>query len=152
MRWLTGLLRGGADELGWDYLLAAVVDELARHAHFGARGEVAFPPALRVELEVPAPGAEVARRFVADPRFDREVGAAVANRCDAPAAALPLRSYAVAEAAAGRVGRSGVSVRAVEQAPPAWQLVIAGGDRDGRALVVPAGAGELVLEIGRAHV
>lgn len=138
MRWLTSLLRGGADELGWDDLIAKVVDELARHAHYGARGEVTFAAALRVELEVPAASAPVARRFVEDPRFDREVGAALANRCDAPAGALPLRSYAVAEG-----GRTRVHAAAL--APPAWQLVVEGGDRSGLALAVPAGQGELVF-------
>lgn len=143
MRWLKGLLRGGADELGWDDLVAKVVDELTRHAHFGARGEVTFAAALRVELEVPAGSVEVVRRFVADPRFDREVGAALANRCDAPAAALPLRTYAVAEGAGAEVG-----LRVVERAAPVWQLAVHGGDRDGQLLTVPAGAGELVFGRG----
>jgi hypothetical protein len=149
MRWLKGLLGGGADELGWDDLIARVVDELARHAHFGARGEVTFASALRVELAVPSASAEVVRRFTADPRFDREVGAALANRCDAPAAALPLRAYAVTEAPAGEGGgEGGLRVLAVEQAPPAWQLEISGGDRDGQTLPVPGGAGELVFGRG----
>jgi hypothetical protein len=145
MRWLHSLLRGGADEVGWDDLLARVVDELAAQAHYGARGEVSFAAALRVELTVPARSVEAARGFVADPRFDREVGAALANRCDAAATALPLREYEVVAGA-----RS--AVRCSEQAPRAWQLVIEGGDLVGRVLAVAGGVGELVFGRGPGGV
>jgi hypothetical protein len=143
MRWLTGLLRGGADELGWDDVLAKVVDALAACAHYGARGEVTFAAAVLVEVAAPAGSVEVVRRFAADPRFDREVGAALSNRCDAAAAALPVREYDVVEAA-----RLSVLVR--ERAPRAWQLVVQGGDLDGRVLAIPAGAGgQAELTFGR---
>lgn len=141
MRWLTGLLRGGADELGWDDVLAKVVDALAAGAHYGARGEVTFAAAVLVEVAAPARSVEVVRRFVADARFDREVGAALSNRCDAAAAALPVREYDVVEAA-----RLSALVR--ERAPRAWQLVVQGGDLDGRVLTLSAG-GPSELTFGR---
>jgi hypothetical protein len=140
MGWLTDLLRGGADELSWDDLTGKVVEALAKCAHYGARGEVRFAPALRATLAVPGTSAAVARGFVADPRFDREVGAALANRCDVAVSALPLREYAIEEAE-----RFGVQV--AELASRAWQLVIEGGDLSGRVVTVPAG-GERVFGRG----
>jgi len=142
MRWLTGLLGGGSDELGWDDVLAKIVDELAAGAQYGARGEVTFAAAVLVEVAAPASGLEVVRRFVADPRFDREVGSALANRCDAAAAALPVREYDVVEAAR-------LSAKVSERAPLAWQLVVQGGDLDGRVLELPAAGGLAEVTFGR---
>jgi hypothetical protein len=142
MRWLTDFLRGGSDDLGWDDVLAKVVDELATGAHYGARGEVTFATAVLVEVAAPGKNLEVVRRFVADPRFDREVGAALANRCDAPAAALPAREYDVVEAAR-------LSARVSARAPRAWQLVVQGGDLHGRVLELPAASGQAELTFGR---
>jgi hypothetical protein len=140
MSWFSDLLRGGTDELSWDDLTGKVVEALAGRAHYGARGEVSFAGALRVELAVPGKSAEVARRFVADPRFDREVGAALANRCDVAVSALPVREYAV-------VDEARMSVRVSELAPRGWQLVVEGGDLDGRVLALPPG-GERVFGRG----
>lgn len=143
MRWfsdlLGGLLRGGAEEVGWDDVMTKVVDALAGAAHWGARGQVTFPPAVLVEVAVPEASVDVVRRFLADARFDREAGAALANRCDVAAEAahvLPQREYDV-------VAASRLAARVREQAPRSWQLVVQGGDLDGKVLSVPAGAGEL---------
>lgn len=137
MGWLTDLLRGGDGELSWDELTGKVVEAVAGHAHYGARGEVSFGAALRVELAVPGKSVEVARGFIGDPRFDREVGAALANRCDVAVSALPVREYEVVES-------SRLAVRVAELAPRAWQLVVEGGDLSGRVLTVAPG-GERVF-------
>ena len=141
MRWLTSLLRGGADELGWEDLLRRVSDALADGATFGARGKRVWPEAVLVELAVPAAHEAAARQFAADPRFDREVAMAVANRCDVAAEEVPPREYAVAV-------RERAAVRVRAQEAPAWELVIEGGDRAGQVLPVPAGAGPWVLGRG----
>ncbi len=141
MGWLTDLLRGDG-ELSWDELTGKVVEALAGHAHYGARGEVSFGAALRVELAVPGKSVEVARGFASDPRFDREVGAALANRCDVAVSALPMREYEVVES-------SRLGVRVAELAPRAWQLVVEGGDLSGRVLTVAPG-GERVFGRGES--
>lgn len=141
MRWLTSLLRGGADELGWDDLLRRAAEALADSATFGARGERVWPEAVEVELGVPPDQQATASRFAADPRFDREVAMAAANRCDVTAAELPQREYTV-------VARERAAVRVRAKEAPAWELLIEGGDRTGRALAVPAGAGPWVLGRG----
>lgn len=150
MRWRSGLLGsllgGGAQEIGWDDLMAQVVDRLAASAQWGARGEVTFPPALLVEVAVPEVNVEVARRFLSDPRFDREAGAALANRCDVAASALPAREYDVVAAKRGVAA----SVLVREQAARSWQLLVQGGDLDGQVLIVPAASsGPRELGFGR---
>lgn len=139
MGWLTRLL-GDADEVGWDDLRARTVDALAALAHHAARGEVVFPADVTVRIAVPARSVVVVRGFAEDPRFDREVGAALANRCDVALAALPRRGYRVEEGE-----RLAVDVH--EEAPRAWELAIEGGDHDGRRVAVPA-AGDVTF--GRA--
>lgn len=141
MRWLTSLLRGGADELGWDDLLKRAAEALADSATFGARGERVWPEAVEIELGVPPDQQATASRFAADPRFDRELAMAVANRCDVAAAELPQREYTV-------VARERAAVRVRAKEAPAWELLIEGGDLTGRALAVPAGAGPWVLGRG----
>lgn len=139
-----GWLRGGSDELGWDDLIRRSVDSIAGLARFGARGRVAFPPQVEVEIAVPADAVELARGFVARPDFDREVGAALANRCDAAPADLPGRRFRVEEG-------SRVAVRAAEAAPASWQLRVEGGDRDGSVFTVPAGRSEIAFGRGDWH-
>lgn len=141
MRWLTSLLRGGADELGWDDLLRRAAEALADSATFGARGERVWPEAVEIELGVPPGQHATASRFAADPRFDREVAMAAANRCDVAAAELPQREYTV-------VARERADVRVRAKEAPAWELLIEGGDRSGHTLAIPAGAGPWVLGRG----
>ena len=141
MGWLTGLFRGGQDEVGWDDLITRTVDRLAALAHAGARGQTVFAAEVHVTLAVPATSVEVVRGFVDDPRFDREVGAALANRTDLPVGELPLRDYAV-------VAGERASVTVAERAPRPWQLAIEGGDLTGQVLALPAGVAELTF--GRA--
>jgi hypothetical protein len=126
LRWL----RGGDDELGWDDLIRRVVAEVAPLGRYGARGRVSFPPDVTVTIAVPAESAAVVRGFVEKPEFDREVQAAVANRCDCAPGDLPLCEYQVAEAEA-------TAVRARESPARPWELLVEGGDRAGQALPRP---------------
>src|SRR5262245_43558713 len=50
--WLSSLLRGGSDELGWDDLVRNVIDAIAAHRRYGPRGEAAFPPHVVVRITV----------------------------------------------------------------------------------------------------
>jgi hypothetical protein len=144
MGWLSDLLRGGSDELGWDDLVRKVTDAVAPLRRHGPRGEVVFPDSVIVRITVPDGGVAVVQGFIDRPDLDREVGAALANRCDVPVEALPIREYVVS--AADRP-----SVSASEGAPRSWQLVVAGGDRDGQAVVTPAGWSELAFGRGTWH-
>ena len=143
MGWLSELFRGGDGEIGWDDLATRIVDKLATLAHYGARGEVVFAAEVCVTLAVPERSVDVVRGFVDDPRFDREIGAALANRSDVAVADLPVREYVVA---AGERPDIGVA----EQAPRPWQLAIEGGDLAGRVISLPAGATELTFGRGDA--
>ncbi len=144
MGWLSDLLRGGEGELGWDDLLRRIVDAIAPLRRFGPRGEHAFPPAVIVRITVPESGAAIVQGFLARPDLDREVGAALANRCDTAVDALPARDYVFS------VGDR-TSITAAEGAPKAWRIAIAGGDRDGTTLDVPAGQPELAFGRGPWH-
>lgn len=144
MSWLSGLLRGGSDELGWEDVVRGIADAIAAHHHHGPRGEPAFPPALVVRITVPERSLAVVEGFVARPELDREVVAAVANRCDVEAAAVPPREYVVS--AADRA-----SITASEGAPRRWRLGIAGGDRDGALLELPPAGAELAFGRGPWH-
>ena len=145
MGWLSGLIKGGSDELGWDDLIRRVVAAIAQLAHDGAKGARVFPPAVIVKLEVAEGSVAVVQGFVDDPRFDREVGAGVANRCDVAATDLPLRSYVVAAA-------DEVAVIAEPGAVPGGlELLIEGGDRAGAVLPLPPGRTELTFGRGEWH-
>lgn len=136
MGWLKGMLRGGDDELGWDDLIRRVVDAIAALRRYGPKGEVAFPDEVIVRITVAEGGLAVIQGFIDRPELDREVGAALANRCDIAVDATPARSY-VASAA------DRTTVTASEGAPKSWRLAIAGGDRDGQTLALPPGWSEL---------
>ena len=141
MSWLGDLLRGGRDEIGWDDLVRRTAEAMADLRLWGPRGEHALPGALAVALSVPEAHVEVVRGFVDDARFDREVGAMLANRIDVPLDQLPPRDYTVA---AGE--RLAIAVTA--QDPQPWRLAIAGGDYDGRTLELAATGSDVVF--GRA--
>ena len=144
MRRLFGWLRGGADELGWDDLVRRVVDAVSELRRFGARGRVAFPPQVEIDIVVAAGAVEVVRGFALRSDFDREVAAALANRTDCALADLPGRAYRVLE------GERAL-VQAREAAPRGWQVRIEGGDRHGRAFAVPAGRAEISFGRGDWH-
>jgi hypothetical protein len=144
MGWLSDLLRGGANELGWDDLVRSVVDEIAKLKRYGARGEVVFPMEVVVRVTVGEGSVDVVQGFVDRPELDREVGAALANRCDVAIDQVPRREYVVSPA-----DRTTVSV--TEGAPKAWQLVIDGGDRSGATLTFPAGWSEAAFGRGEWH-
>ena len=144
MGWLSDLLRGGANELGWDDLVRSVVDELAKLKRYGARGEVVFPMEVVVRVTVGEGSVDVVQGFVDRPELDREVGAALANRCDVAIDQAPRREYVVSPA-----DRTTVSV--TEGAPKAWQLVVDGGDRSGATLTFPAGWAEAAFGRGEWH-
>jgi hypothetical protein len=128
--WLSDLLTGGDGELGWDDLIRRVVDEIAALRRYGARGEVVLPPEVTVRITVGEGSVATVKELVDRPELDREVAAALANRCDVPLEQLPHREYVVSAA-----DRTSVTIS--EAAPRAWQIAIAGGDRDGQALALP---------------
>jgi hypothetical protein len=142
--WLSDLLRGGAGELGWDDLIRRVVDEIARLKRYGARGELVFPSEVVVRITVGEGSASSVQSLVDRPELDREVGAALANRCDVAIDQLPRREYVVSAA-----DRTTVTV--VEGAPQAWQLVVDGGDRAGVTLRLPQGWTEAAFGRGEWH-
>ncbi|HVK82619.1 MAG TPA: hypothetical protein VM513_00860 [Kofleriaceae bacterium] len=144
MSWLSDLLRGGAGELGWDDLIRRVVDEIARLKRYGARGELVFPSEVVVRITVGEGSASSVQSLVDRPELDREVGAALANRCDVAIDQLPRREYVVSAA-----DRTTVTV--VEGAPQAWQLVVDGGDRAGVTLRLPQGWTEAAFGRGEWH-
>lgn len=144
MGWLSDLLRGGADELGWDDLIRRVVDEVARLKRFGARGELVFPMEVVVRITIGEGSVATVQQLVDRPELDREIGAALANRCDVAIDQLPHREYLVS--AADRT-----TVSASEGAPRAWQIVVDGGDRTGSTLALPAGWSELAFGRGEWH-
>jgi hypothetical protein len=144
MGWLSSLLRGGEGEVGWEDLVRRAVDRLATLAHDGARGQRVFASEVRVVVTVPERSVEVARGFVDDPRFDREVAASLANRCDVAVTELPLREYTV-------TAGERLEVTASEQAPRPWELAIEGGDLAGRVHPLPAGATHVTFGRGAWH-
>ncbi len=144
MSWLSDLLRGGADELGWDDLIRRVVDALARLKRYGARGEVAFPADVVVRITVGEGSVATITEFVDRPDLDREVGAALANRCDVALEQLPRREYVVSAA-------DHTTVSVVEGAPQVWEFVVEGGDRAGARLQLPAGWSEAAFGRGEWH-
>lgn len=144
MSWLSDLLRGGAHELGWDDLIRRVVDEVAKLQRFGARGETVLPTDVTVRITVGEGSLAVVQGFVDRPELDREVGAALANRCDVPVDQLPTREYVVSPA-----DRTTISVS--EGAPRAWQIVVEGGDLAGRTLKLPASWSEVAFGRGEWH-
>ena len=144
MGWLSDLLRGGSGELGWDDLVRQIVDALAGLRRYGPRGEAAFPPDAVVRITVPAGSEQAVQGFLDRPDLDREVAAALANRCDVAVDALPAREYVLS--AADRT-----SVTAAEGAPRAWRVAITGGDLDGATLALPTSWSELAFGRGPWH-
>lgn len=144
MSWLSDLLRGGTNELGWDDLIRRVVDEVVHLKRFGARGEVVFPVEVVVRITVGEGSVATVQELVDRPELDREVGAALANRCDVASNQLPRREYLVSPA-----DRTTITV--VEGAPQAWQIVVEGGDRTGTTHRFPVGWSEAAFGRGEWH-
>jgi hypothetical protein len=144
MGWLSDLLRGGDDELGWDDLIRRTVEEVAKLASYGQRGEVVFPEDVIVRITVKEGGAAVVQGFIDRPDLDREVGAALANKCDVAIDALPTREYMVSVA-------DRISITATEGIVKTWRLAIAGGDLDGHTLALPPSWSELAFGRGPWH-
>lgn len=144
MGWLSDLLRGGDDELGWDDLVRRTVEAIARLRTYGPKGESVFPEDVIVRITVPEGGAAVVQGFIDRPELDREVGAALANKCDVQTGALPTREYVVSVA-------DRASLTASEGTVKSWRLAISGGDRDGQSLELPASWSELALGRGPWH-
>lgn len=145
MRWLRSWVKGGTDELGWDDWIRRVTKAVGETAHYGPRGAVAFPAEVEVRVVAPPQSAELAREFLRRPGFDREVGAELANRWDCEPSALPLRAYRVEE---GEVWEVRAAIAAAEAR---WTLAVAGGDRDGEVLELPAGRSEVRFGRGPWH-
>lgn len=144
MGWLSNLLRGGGDELGWDDLVRRVADGVAALRRHGARGEVVFPAEVTVRITVGEGSVDVVQGFVDRPDLDREIDAALQNRCDVPAEDLPRREYVVSSA-------DRTSVTVVEGAPRAWCVVVDGGDLAGRTVTLPPGWTEAAFGRGEWH-
>jgi hypothetical protein len=144
MGWLSDLLRGGSDELGWDDLIRRVVDEVAKLKRFGPRGDVVFPIEVLVRISVAEGSVATVQGFVDRPELDREVGAALSNRCDVAIELIPRREYVVSAA-----DRTTVSV--IEGAPQPWRFVIEGGDRSGATLELPSAWSEAAFGRGEWH-
>ena len=144
MGWLSNILGGGAGELGWDDLVRRIVDALVPLRRHGARGEVVFPPEVTVRIVVGQGGLAIVQGFVDRPELDREVGAALANRCDVASDQLPVREYLVSAA-----DRTSVTVS--EGAPKAWQVTVEGGDLAGRTMILPGGWSEAAFGRGEWH-
>jgi len=135
---------GGGDELGWDDLIRRVVDAIVPLKVYGPKGESTFPDEVIVRITVAQGRLAVIQGFIDRPELDREIGAALANRCDVAPQALPLREYVVS--AADRT-----SIVASEGAARVWKLAIAGGDLDGQSLALPASWSELAFGRGSAQ-
>lgn len=144
MGWLSDLLRGGDDELGWDDLIRRTVDEVAKLRSYGQKGESVFPEDVLVRVTVPEGAVAVVQGFVDRPELDREVGAALANKCDVAIDALPAREYVVSVA-------DRASVTASEGVAKAWRIAIVGGDLDGQTVSLPPSWSELALGRGQWH-
>jgi hypothetical protein len=144
MGWLSDLLRGGDDELGWDDLIRRTVDEVGKLRTYGPKGETVFPEDVIVRITVPEGSLAVVQGFIDRPDLDREVGAALANKHDVSVDALPSREYIVSVA-------DRASVTASEGVAKSWRLAIEGGDLDGQALVLPASWTELAFGRGPWH-
>lgn len=144
MDWLSDLLRGGGDELGWDDLIRRIVEAIATSRRYGPRGESAFPPDVVVRITVPEGGAAIVQGFIDRPELDAEVASALANRCDVSSDALPAREYALSIA-------DRVSITASEGAARTWRIAIGGGDLDGQQLELPAHWSELAFGRGPWH-
>lgn len=137
--WLSDLLRGGGDELGWDDLIRRIVEAIAPLKVYGPKGEPTFPDEVVVRITVAEGSRAVIQGFIDKPELDREVGAALANKCDVAPQLLPTREYVVS--AADRT-----SIIATEGAPRPWKLTIVGGDAE-QAITLPASWDE--LQFGR---
>lgn len=144
MGWISDLLRGGGDELGWDDLVRRIVDAIAGVRQYGPRGEVVFPDDLAIRIAAPENTAAIVQGFLERPELDREVVAAVANRCDVAVSDVPAREYLV------ETGER-VAVTATAGAPKTLRLSITGGDLDGATLPLPAGWSELAFGRGPWH-
>lgn len=144
MGWLSDLLRGGDDELGWDDLIRRTVEAVAKLRTYGPKGEPVFPEDVIVRITVPEGGAAIVQGFIDRPDLDREVAAALANKCDVATDALPAREYIVSVA-------DRASITASEGTAKTWRLVIAGGDRDAQTLELPASWTELAFGRGPWH-
>ena len=144
MGWLSDLLRGGDDELGWDDLIRRTVEEVAKLRTYGQKGESVFPEDVIVRITVKEGGSAVVQGFIDRPELDREVGAKLANQCDVAIDALPTREYVISVA-------DRISVTASEGIARNWRLVISGGDLDGQTLTLPPSWTELAFGRGPWH-
>jgi hypothetical protein len=134
--WLSDLLRGGGDELSWDDLIRRIVDAIVPLKVYGPKGEPTFTDEVIVRITVTQGAQKVVQGFLDRPDLDREVGAALANRCDVAPQALPVREYIVSVA-------DRISIVATEGAAKSWHLAVVGGDLDGTSLALPASWSEL---------
>jgi hypothetical protein len=137
-------MSGDSGELGWDDLIRGIVDAIAPLKVYGPKGEATFPDEVVVRITVGEATQTVIQSFIDKPELDREVGAALANRCDVAPQALPTREYVVS--AADRT-----SIVATEGAARSWKIAVAGGDRDGTQLPLPASWSELAFGRGAAN-
>ena len=142
---LKTLLSGGASELGQPDLLRKVVDGILKLRRHGGRGIEVLPEEVQVRIKVGEGGVQAIQTFLEDPSFDREVEAALLNRLvHAREDRMPVRHYSV------EAGER-TSVEVAEIPARTLQLRVAGGDRDGVKIPVPAGRRDLLLGRGPWH-
>jgi hypothetical protein len=142
---LTGVIDGGASELGSPDLVRRVVDGIADLRRHADRGIEVLPQEVEVHIGVAEGSVKVIERFVADPMFDREVEAGLRNRLvRMPQETMPVRHYQVQAAK-----RTKIEVKEIE--PRKYQLRIEGGDRDGTSFVLPPGRRDLLIGRGPWH-
>ena len=94
---LLDAVAGAGDDLTREDVIARCVQAVLELRSFGGRRDV-FPARTEIVVSVPPNFVEIARVYVADPAFDREVAGRVKNELANPRA-LPVRSYRVEEGA-----------------------------------------------------
>ncbi len=94
---LLDAVGGAGDDLTREDVIARCVEAVLELSSFGGRRDV-FPARTEIVVSVPPNLVEIARGYVADPAFDREVAGRVKNELANPGA-LPVRIYRVEEGA-----------------------------------------------------
>lgn len=137
-------LAGGDDELSRDDLLRATEEGILGLKRHGSRGREVFPAGVRVRIRANEGSLATLRAFVADPTFERDLEARLANRL-VGAADLPARRYVV------ELGDDAGITVAEDDQMLAGVFAVEGGDNDGHRYPVDLQRREWRLGRGRWH-